>query len=91
MTIKTLSRDKNGLISSQKTIITGENCGWAQPEVNGEWIYLDGYDYETLQVAQSVHRRWAQHLISLGFIIGRFESDGVTNFYYFKENAKCMK
>ena len=87
--IEQLGRDKNkNHVSSQPVIKTGDNRGYRKPEKDGEWIYIDGYDYRSRQTEKSAHLIWAKKLISLGFRIGCYDSDGVKNFYLFKTKGK---
>ena len=46
--IEQLGRDKTkNHVSSQPVIKTGDNRGYRKPEKDGEWIYIDGYDYHS--------------------------------------------
>jgi hypothetical protein len=83
--IETLGKDKTKKsVSSQPVIKSGPNKGFRQPEKDGCWIYMDGYNYDCLQSEKSVHYIWADHLHKIGFRIGTHDYEGVKSFYIFK-------
>jgi hypothetical protein len=85
--IEQLGRDKTkNHVSSQPVIKTGDNRGHRKPEKDGEWVYMDGYDYHSNQTEKSIHFTWAKKLISLGFRVGYCDNDGVRNFYFLRKN-----
>lgn len=87
LNIEELSRDKNKSLSSQPIIKSGSNKGFRQIEKNGNWIYLDGYDYHCRQQEKSIHFNYLKTLINLGFRIGSYDLDGVKSFYIFQNKG----
>ena len=83
---KVLGRDKDGNISSKPTIKSGPNRGKRFPEKQGNWFYMNGYDYQNPQSEKGVHHGWVEKINQLGFQIGTFDIDGVKSFYVFQPN-----
>lgn len=72
-------------ISSQPIIKSGSNKGKRFPEKDGTWVYVAGYCYEARWDAKDAHAQWLKALSKLGYTFGKYELDGVVNFYiYYK-------
>jgi hypothetical protein len=88
LNIEELSRAKNKSLSSQPKIKFGSNKGFSRIEKNGNWIYLDGYDYHCRQQEKSIHYNYLKTLINMGFRIGSYDLDGVKSFYIFQNKEQ---
>lgn len=80
-----LGKDKYNNISSQPIIKSGSNKGKRFPEKEGTWVYVAGYCYEARWDAKDAHAQWLKALSKLRYTFGKYELDGVVNFYiYYK-------
>lgn len=88
LNLEELGIDKFKNPSSKSLIKSGPNRGLRLPEKDGQWICCGGYCYEAKQSEKAAHSSWIRTMLEMGFRLGKKTSDGVVNFYIFKEDHK---
>lgn len=83
-----LGKDKYNNISSQPFIKSGINKNKRFPEKEGKWVYVGGYCYEARWGEKNAHAQWLKALSKLGYRLGKYELDGVVNFYMYHKTKE---
>ena len=80
--IEELGLDKCG----NKSSLEVNKHGYRAQELNGKWTYVTSC--ETSQTsACCANSEWAKKLISLGFRIGKFYTEGCIEYYVYEKNV----
>jgi hypothetical protein len=87
--IEDLSKDKNGIISSQPHIRSGPYRGKRKPEPPGIlWMNMGGYCDDSPNDVKYAHHEWASKLACMGFRVGKTMFD--VEFYLCTKDGKVV-